>query len=788
MKNSELVIDGQIFQTHALDRGMGRYSLYLIKSIAQNSSYGNIEIILNNKLKNHIKIKELLLKEIPGIIVSIIKLETADTCDIDRALAENTKVIEFFFTKKFSKDKKLQFLILSPFQEPLVPVFPKFIYVEKLLLFYDLIPFKFFNEYKNLMNYENYLRRFINIFEADKIFSISNSVKNDLGIFLGVPNSKVFNIDGAPIIRNEKSVKPKQIKKGIKFILMPTSDDKRKNNFKAVQGFKKFTTKNNHSDIFLIITSKINKKEQKKLSSACDKIIFSGNVPDSELNWLYKHCDSVLFAPIAEGLGLPILEAVKFRKKVICSSIDVFREISEDAFYYCNFNDVDSISEAIQLASEGYIKEKSYNKITVEYCWKNTAKKFVTASEFTAKKAIKKKDKIAIFAPNPSGLSAVGKVIAESHYFINSYFEADYFIESGLSDVSVRPNFLKYVAKCYPAEIFNINIYKQYDAIIYHIGNGDYHIESIKNALYLPGFIVLHDTNLKEAFRVMVELGMISAERAQIESLIEGRNGTIDSVSLVNSLVTNQIGVIAHSEFVVSAANYITGKQGYVLKTNLPTYVPFMSIPKVEKKITIGLAGIIANIKGIEIIENIAKDRRFMMHDIKIFGFNFTDQETISRLNTYPNITLMTNLSDFDFYSNMESLDIFVNYRINYNGETSLSTIEAMRQGSAVIVKDIGWYSEIPDEAVVKAGSAEEVLEKLEYLVINKKEVSRIGNIARDYIKDNFSYEAYAKQIANFIKNVNSNSKQNNISITIRNRKIKKVQDILSIYKEWKGL
>ena len=101
MKNSELVIDGQIFQTHALDRGMGRYSLYLIKSIAQNSSYGNIEIILNNKLKNHIKIKELLLKEIPGIIVSIIKLETADTCDIDRALAENTKVIEFFFTKKF---------------------------------------------------------------------------------------------------------------------------------------------------------------------------------------------------------------------------------------------------------------------------------------------------------------------------------------------------------------------------------------------------------------------------------------------------------------------------------------------------------------------------------------------------------------------------------------------------------------------------------------------------------------------------------------------------------------
>jgi glycosyltransferase involved in cell wall biosynthesis len=55
---------------------------------------------------------------------------------------------------------------------------------------------------------------------------------------------------------------------------------------------------------------------------------FSG-VDDDELRWLYDHCLLVAYPSITEGLGLPILEARQFGKKVICSLAPVFKEVSD---------------------------------------------------------------------------------------------------------------------------------------------------------------------------------------------------------------------------------------------------------------------------------------------------------------------------------------------------------------------------------------------------------------------------------------------------------------------------
>jgi hypothetical protein len=55
---------------------------------------------------------------------------------------------------------------------------------------------------------------------------------------------------------------------------------------------------------------------------------FSG-VGDDELRWLYDQCLLVAYPSITEGLGLPILEARQFGKKVICSVATVFNEVSD---------------------------------------------------------------------------------------------------------------------------------------------------------------------------------------------------------------------------------------------------------------------------------------------------------------------------------------------------------------------------------------------------------------------------------------------------------------------------
>lgn len=50
-----LIIDGQLFQTPAWDRGMGKYSLQLLKSLIANNmkskTWSDVEILFSSKIK-----------------------------------------------------------------------------------------------------------------------------------------------------------------------------------------------------------------------------------------------------------------------------------------------------------------------------------------------------------------------------------------------------------------------------------------------------------------------------------------------------------------------------------------------------------------------------------------------------------------------------------------------------------------------------------------------------------------------------------------------------------------
>ena len=62
-------------------------------------------------------------------------------------------------------------------------------------------------------------------------------------------------------------------------------------------------------------------------------------VTDAELGLLYEKTVALIFASIAEGFGLPIVEALQRGSEVICSDIPVFHEIAgENAIYFDPFN------------------------------------------------------------------------------------------------------------------------------------------------------------------------------------------------------------------------------------------------------------------------------------------------------------------------------------------------------------------------------------------------------------------------------------------------------------------
>ena len=243
---------------------------------------------------------------------------------------------------------EISFLILSLFIDQVCSAFPSA--GKKILLFYDLIPLQYSERYGRLTSYHNYLARFKTIFEADLILTISETVADDVALNLGISKTKIVNIDGAPIDRSSKDAKKPGIALNSKFLLMPSGNDIRKNNTRAVQGFEIYRKKNQLSDLKLILTSTFDTHTQHTLESYSDNVIFTGNVSEEELTWLYANAEALLFVPEYEGLGLPILEAAEVNKPIVCSNLTLFNEISLNAFYYADPFDPLDIAEALNKA------------------------------------------------------------------------------------------------------------------------------------------------------------------------------------------------------------------------------------------------------------------------------------------------------------------------------------------------------------------------------------------------------------------------------------------------------
>lgn len=760
---------------------MGRYAMCLITSLIDVSDY-TVEIILSSQLNLHEHDKQELEALWPTASFRYLDLWHSKKHTIAQAAAHNKRVLSQY-TETLSQAKEtVYYFIPSLFQEPVVSAFPDNVFA-KVALFHDLIPYLYHLRYQPVMRWPEYLQRFRFVFEADLVCTNSQTVADDLHMYLGVSRQKLRRIDGAAIHTDASVEKPPLAAVDNPFILLNTSDDPRKNNLRAVLGFEEFRV-SGHKDYWLVLTSTISPREQEHLRRFSNHLLFTGNLAEKQLNWLYEHCELVLFVPESEGLGLPVLEAVDAHKKVVCSAIPVLQEINPkmDAFYYCDHENSYSIAKALEraVAPGAKINESAYKQVRSYYSWGKTAERMYNALQDFTPKSVVKKRRIAIFMAAPEGLSGVGLTGAALHPVLADVFEIDYYIESGLSNAKIRPNYLQYIAPCYPAESFSVQAYAQYDAVIYHLGNGEYHLNSIQNALYLPGYIIVHDTNLKEAYRVLSEVGMMAPERLRLEEAIDAKAGATSS-NYYSSLANRQLGIITHSEYAKNAMQQLLDVPVNIIKTNLPTNVPVLTNIRGLDKIVIGLAGAIADVKGIDIIEAIAENTDFKDCDINLFGFNHASPEKIEKLNSYDNVVVATNVTDYDFQTNIRNLHIFVNYRLIYKGETSNTTLESMRQGVVTIVRDVGWYSELPDDAVIKVNSPEQVFDRLRELVKHPEQMIAIGKRAKAYVQKHFTQEQYAAALENIFAQEAAANPNFQIAKAIRAGEVKTAGQLISL-------
>lgn len=152
---------------------------------------------------------------------------------------------------------------------------------------------------------------------ADRIVAISQFAKAEVEKYTRLDGKKVEVIyNGIERIDLTPEKEPADIRKPYLFSI---GEIKEKKNFhvlveimKKMPEYQLYIAGNNNTPYAQTIEKMLREK-------GVTNMHLIGKVSAEEKVWLYRHCEAFVFPSLFEGFGLPVVEAMLFRKPVICS-------------------------------------------------------------------------------------------------------------------------------------------------------------------------------------------------------------------------------------------------------------------------------------------------------------------------------------------------------------------------------------------------------------------------------------------------------------------------------------
>lgn len=211
------------------------------------------------------------------------------------------------------------------------------------------------------------------------VITVSEFSKQEIVKYLSVEEEKIIVLHNATEFHLCKNIIPER--KYGKYILGVFSLDPRKNFQLLIEAFLQLGLADHK---LLLVGKKFDVFNFYGLDLPTDdQIIFTGYVTDEELLSLYAGCSLFVYPSLYEGFGIPPLEALAMKKKVLVSDIPVFREVFGDAVFYFRSNSVASLTENMRrlIGGELRIKSDSRTSILMRYSWSQSAKLLITKLE-----------------------------------------------------------------------------------------------------------------------------------------------------------------------------------------------------------------------------------------------------------------------------------------------------------------------------------------------------------------------------------------------------------------------
>ncbi len=602
-----IVIDLQGAQGASRNRGIGRYSLHFVQSLARLGTEHEIFIALNAAFADTI---DPIRAALEGLVPQerIVVWEAPGTlAGIDPATSTRRRAAERI-REAFLASLRPDWVLVTSMVEgfPLgndpnnLTSLHQYSLVPTAAILFDLIPLIYPDTYLSNSARQNwYFEKIGHLRRASLLLAISESSKREAVEHLGFDPAAVVAIGTDCDVRFQPGhISAAQsnhlqtaynIKRQFVLSFAGPNPDWRKNLDRLIAAYGLLPDGLRH-DLQLVIVTSMQAGENERLLDLARKaglvvseLVLTGYVPEEDLVALYNACTLFVFPSWHEGFGLPVLEAMRCGKAVLAANVSSLPEVvgREDALFdpfneraIAGLIERTLIDDAFRHDLEGH--SLAQNK---KFSWEQTARKALSALEAAARSGSalpalpasalrQRRPRLAYVSPLPPEKSGIADYSAEFLPELTRWYEVDVIVaQPEVTDAYIRAN----------CPIRSVDEFRaradRYDRVLYHFGNSLFHAHMFVLLDDIPGVVVLHDFFLS-GFLAHEELHG-KAPHAWARSLLNshGYRAVVDRFTANDkgevvwrypanlSVLQGALGVIVHSEFSRRLANQWYGDQ-----------------------------------------------------------------------------------------------------------------------------------------------------------------------------------------------------------------------------------
>ena len=362
-----LVIDMQGAQSASRYRGIGRYTLSLVRRLIQMAEHHEVILFINAAMHDGAdavieEFRQQLPREQIVVFEPMVPLSFLTLGNRARVLAMEP-MREAMLVDLEPDVVLLTSLFEGSHDDALTSVGAYSSEIPTAVVHYDLIPLsspEYLNNESQLLFFQRKLEQ---LQTADLLLAISQASREDAIERLGLDDRRVVNIGAAveqgfcPEDGNSALARAVHFRVGISraFVLcVPGGFDSRKNFDRLFDAFSRLpeTVRAQHQ---LVITGRLDYGRIKILRDMAaeydlsqEELLLAGYVSDEELLSLYRSATLFVFPSLNEGFGLPVLEAMSCGAPTIASNMSSLPEVVGNAEALFDPTDVAAMAELIE--------------------------------------------------------------------------------------------------------------------------------------------------------------------------------------------------------------------------------------------------------------------------------------------------------------------------------------------------------------------------------------------------------------------------------------------------------